>query len=614
MLSLYAEVKIPQIRQKRAAYIKKGEKMTEEKNIRAPWKPYIGDIPFHLEYDEGTIFQAMEKAALEFPDYDALEFMGKKIKYKTMLSEVRKCAKAYKAIGVRKGDRVVVAMPNCPQAVYTFYALSCIGAISVMVHPLSSENELAFFIQETESVTLLTLDQFYNKVEAIRKETKLVNVVIASVKDELSPVIKTGYMLTEGRKIEKIPKDAPVIMWKDFMKRSKNWSWEYQENIGKDDTAVILFSGGTTGRTKGVELTNLNFNAMASQLIATNPMFRPGDHMLAAIPVFHGFGLGVCIHTMLANGGCSLLIPRFTAKSYSKLVAKNTCNFLAGVPTLYEAMLREPSLEKANLSNLKGIYCGGDSLTIDLKKRLDKFFYDHNSPVPVREGYGMAETINATCLTPVSWYKEGSIGQPLPDEYFKICRPDTTEEVPYGEEGEICIHGVTNMKGYLNNPEETAKTMRLHDDGYVWIHTGDLGRMDDQGFIYFRGRIKRMIVSSGYNIYPAEMENILEANKMVHLSCVIGVPDDYRVQRVKAFIVLEPGYPANQDTWLKLMAYCKKNIARYAMPYDIEFRESLPTTVVGKVAYRILEEEEIARIEREKEEAAQQAAETEENS
>ena len=562
------------------------------KEVKAPWKPFIGDIPFHMEYDQGTIFQAMEKAANRFPEYIAYEFMGTKVTYRKLLEQVRLCARAYKAIGVRNGDRVTLALPNCPQAVLSFYALSCIGAIANMVHPLSAQNELEFFINESESVTVVTLDQFYNKIEAIRRNTKLLNIVIASVKDELSPALRTGYMLTEGRKIAKIPKDAPIIRWKKFMNYHKYWEWEYQYDTEPDDTAVILYSGGTTGKTKGIELTNLNFNALGAQIIATNPMFRPGDVMLAAMPVFHGFGLGVCIHAMLISGGTSSLVPRFTPKSYSKLITRNKCNFIAGVPTLYEALIHEPSMVGADLSRLKGVYSGGDSLSIGLKKSIDKFLYDHGSPVQVREGYGATETVNACCLTPPTMFKEGSIGIPFSDTYFKIVKPGTEEEVPYGEEGEIVVAGPTAMKGYLKHPDETADTIKVHADGMRWVYTGDLGYMDEDGFVYFRGRIKRMIVSSGYNIYPAEMENILDASEMVHMSCVIGVPDPYRMQKVKAFVVLEPGYEPNEETRKQLMDYCRKNISKYAMPYKIEFRESLPKTVVGKVAYRVLEQEE----------------------
>ena len=358
-----------------------------------------------------------------------------------------------------------------------------------------------------------------------------------------------------------------------------------------------MYSGGTTGTTKGIELTNLNFNALGAQIIATNPMFRPGDVMLAAMPVFHGFGLGVCIHSMLISGGRSSLVPRFTPKSYSKLITRNKCNFIAGVPTLYEALIHEPSMEGADLSRLKGVYSGGDSLSIPLKRSIDKFLYDHGSPVQVREGYGATETVNACCLTPPTMFKEGSIGIPFPDTYFKIVKPGTDEELPYGKEGEIVIAGPTAMKGYLGHPEETADTLRTHADGMTWVYTGDLGIMDNEGFVYFKGRLKRMIVSSGYNIYPAEMENVLDASELVHMSCVIGVPDPHKMQKIKAFVVLEPQYEPNAQTKKELLAYCKKHIAKYAMPYDIEFRDSLPKTIIGKVAYRVLEEEELKKLE-----------------
>ena len=425
------------------------------------------------------------------------------------------------------------------------------------------------------------------------------------MKDALSRTIRAGYMLTEGRKIQKIPDDAPVIRWREFMDMSRFCFYKnYRVERGYDDPAVILYSGGTTGTTKGIVLTNGNFNALSQQIVATNPMFRPGDRMLAAMPLFHGFGLGVCVHSMLAQGGRCILIPRFTAKSYAKQIVKYKCNFIAGVPTLYEALLRLPSMDGADLSSLKGVFSGGDSLSIELKKKFDKFLYDHKAVVQVREGYGTTETVTACCLTPTHIYKEGSIGLPFPDTYIKIVKPGTDEELPYGEEGEILLAGPTVMKEYMNHPEETAKTLRKHDDGLTWVYTGDLGVMDEQGFIYFRGRAKRMIISSGYNVYPGQIENILDANDMVQMSCVIGVPDAYKMQKVKAFVMLKPGVEASDATREALLGYCRKHVAKYAMPYDIEFRDELPKTLVGKVAYRVLEEEELAKIAKEKEAAS----------
>ncbi|MBQ7604896.1 MAG: AMP-binding protein [Firmicutes bacterium] len=555
----------------------------------------MGDTPMHLTYFEGSMFEKVEKIAEAYPDKIAFTFMGKNTTYKKMVAEIRRCARSLKTIGIREGDKVTIAMPNCPQAIYMFYAVNVVGGIANMIHPLSAEKEIEFYLNESESITAITLDQFYNKFEKVRKNTKVVNIIIASIKDALSKPIRAGYMLTEGRKIEKIPSDAPVIRWQQFMNLGKACFYNYEVPRKWDDPAVILYSGGTTGTTKGIVLTNGNFNALAAQIVATNPMYRIGDRMLSAMPLFHGFCLGVCFHSMLAGGGHCILVPRFTAQSYAKLITKYKCNFIAGVPTLYEALLRLPSMDGANLSSLKGVFSGGDSLSIELKKKFDKFLYDHHAVFQVREGYGTTETVTACCLTPTSMSKEGSIGIPFPDTYIKIVKPDTDEELPYGEEGEILLAGPTVMKEYAGHPEETAKTLRSHADGLTWVYTGDLGTMDEQGFIYFRGRAKRMIVSSGYNIYPGQLENILDAHEKVQMSCIIGVPDALKMQKVKAFVKLAADVEPSEATKEELLAYCREHIAKYAMPYDIEFREELPKTLVGKVAYRVLEEEELAK-------------------
>ena len=556
----------------------------------------MGDVPMHLDYFEGSMFEMVEQVAKQYPNQVAFDFMGKSTSYREMIAQIETCAKALKTIGIREGDRVTIALPNCPQAIYLFYAVNLVGGIANMIHPLSAEKEIEFYLNESESVTAITLDQFYHKFERVRHNTKVVNLVIASIKDALSKPIKAGYMLTEGRKIEKIPEDAPVIRWTEFMKLSKHCFYHYRVDRKPDDPAVILYSGGTTGTTKGIVLTNRNFNALSQQVIAANQMFRPGDKMLAAMPLFHGFGLGVCIHTMLSQGGRCILVPRFTPESYAKLIVKHRCNFIAGVPTLYEALLRLPSMDGADLSCLKGVFSGGDSLSVELKKKFDKFLYDHKASIQVREGYGTTETVTACCLTPSHMAKEGSIGLPFPDTYIKIAAPGTDKELPYGEEGEILLAGPTVMKEYMKHPEETTQTLQTHADGLTWVYTGDLGTMDEQGFVYFKGRAKRMIISSGYNIYPGQLENILDAHELVQMSCVIGVPDPYKMQKVKAFVMLSAGAEPSEQTKQTILAYCRKHVAKYAMPYDIEFREELPKTLVGKVAYRVLEEEELGKL------------------
>ena len=567
----------------------------EKITAKTPWIINM-DVPFHLEIHSGSICDAVMDIAEKYPDYIAFDFMGRSTTYRRLAQQIEACARSLRTIGIREGDAVTIAMPNCPQAIAAFYAINLIGGVANMIHPLSAEKEIEFYLNESESVTAITLDQFYNKFEAIRKNTKVVNIVLASIKDELSRPVRAGYMLTEGRKMKKIPSDAPVIRWKEFIRLGKACFWNYKVKRTGEDAAAILYSGGTTGTTKGILLTNRNFNALAAQIVGANRMFRAGDKMLSAMPIFHGFGLGVCIHSMLANGGRCILVPRFTAKSYSKLITKYKCNFIAGVPTLYEALLRLPNMEKADLSCLKGVFSGGDSLSVELKKRLDRFLAEHKATVQVREGYGTTECVTASCLTPTRMSKEGSIGLPLPEMYYKIVKPGTDIELPYGEEGEILLAGPTVMKEYIKHPEETAETLRHHADGLTWLYTGDLGCMDEDGFIYFRGRVKRMIVTSGYNVYPAQIENLLDAHELVHMSCIIGVPDDYKMAKVKAFVMLKPNVKPDENTKKILFDYCRKHIAKYAMPYDIEFRAELPKTLVGKVAYRVLEEEELAKL------------------
>ncbi|MGN1334534.1 MAG: AMP-binding protein [Anaerovoracaceae bacterium] len=567
---------------------------TDNLNVKTPWIKNLGGVPAHLEYFQGSMYDKVAQIAVNYPDYIAYDFMGGKVKYKDFIKKVDECARALAAIGVKEGERVTICMPNAPQAVIMFYAINKIGAIANMVHPLSSEKEIEFYLKESASVVCITLDQFYGKFENIRGNVPLRSLIITSIKDVLSPIKKKGYYLAAGRKIKKVPANAEIVWWEKFLKDGADYHGPFHVVRETDDPAVILYSGGTTGTTKGILLSNLNFNALSQQIIATNPMFKPGDKMLAVMPIFHGFGLGVCIHSMLANGGRCLLIPRFNPQSYAKLLKKHKPNFIAGVPTLYEALLRIKSLNGVDLSCLKGVFSGGDSLSIELKKRFDTFLKEHNATIPVREGYGTTECVTASCLTPSHWAKEGSIGLPFPDTFYKIVKPGTEEEVPYGVEGEICLAGPTVMMEYINNPEETASTLRRHADGLKWVHTGDLGMMDEDGFIYFRQRIKRMIVTSGYNVYPSQIENVLDAHEYVHMSCVIGVPDALKMQKVVAFVVLKPGIKVSEEEAREsIMEHCRKYVAKYAMPADIQFREDMPKTLVGKVAYRMLEEEEL---------------------
>lgn len=569
----------------------------------APWLKYFGDIPVHLDYPSGSMYEAVRESAQRLKKMNsvAYEFQGKKTTYKQFLNKIELLGKAYRSIGINEGDTVTVCMPNTPQGVDTFYALNRIGAVPAMIHPLSAVGEIAFYINTAQSKAVLVVDLFYEKVlEALKQVDHPVKVVVAHIKDELPFPLNMLYPLTLKKKPAPLPKDnKDIIDWADFVSAGKKAPALTNEFPKKDDTAVILFSGGTTGTSKGIQLTNLNMNALAAQVASNAGFSMEGLRMFSVMPLFHGFGLGVGIHTALMASGTCIIIPQFTIQTYARDVKKYKPNVIVGVPTLYEALLRSEGFD-FDLSFLRGMFCGGDSLSVELKKKVDKFLKDHNATIQVREGYGTTECVTASCLTPYDTYREGSIGIPFSDTYYAIVNPQNDTEVPYGEEGEICICGPTVMKGYLNNAEETASTLRVHADGNVWLHTGDLGVMDEDGFVYYKQRMKRLIIVSGINVYPSQVENAIDAHPDVLLSCAVGVPDPYKMHVVKAFVVLRQGVEPSDKIKEEIIENCKKNISRYGVPKEIEFRTELPKTLVGKVAYRVLEEEEAKKYEQAK--------------
>ncbi len=559
----------------------------------APWTKYYGTTPKSLNYPHKTMYQLLAATAAQYPDNDAYTFMGKKTTYAQFMKRIDAAAKGLTAMGIGKGDKVTICMANTPQALDCFYALNRIGAIPNMIHPLSAAKEIAFYLNFSKSKAILTLAQFHDKVASIIPELDNpgTTILVARIADELPVPLNLLYPLTKGGKSDKVPASKDFTLWYDMVRAGRDT--KLPPDDGKfDECGAILYSGGTTGTTKGIMLSNLNFNALGLQTIAASGFDKiAGMKMLSVMPVFHGFGLGIGIHTALIGGATCILIPQFNVKTYAETLVKQKPNIIPGVPTLFEALLRAENLEGQDLSFLKGIFSGGDSLSPELKKKVDTFLKEHNCSEQIREGYGTTECVTASCLTPKDYARPGSIGVPFPDVYYKIVTPGTTEEVEPNTEGEICVSGPTVMLGYMDNPEETASTLRRHYDGRFWLHTGDLGHMDQDGFVYFRQRMKRMIITSGYNVYPSQLENVIDGHEKVLLSCVIGVKDPYRVQKVKAYVVPMPGVEPSEELKAELLEYCSSRIAKYAIPREIEFRKELPKTLVGKVAYRVLEEE-----------------------
>ena len=571
--------------------IKKEEKLNKKNNIKTPWLKYYKEgVPAHLNYPKGTMVGYFLEAVARYPENIAIEYYGRTYTYRAFYEMIRDTAKSLKSQGVKEGDTIAICMPNTPEAILMFYAANMVGALVSLIHPLSAEKEIQNYINGSGATFLLSLDLVYDKVHNIVDNTCIKKIVIASAGDSLKTIKKFLYKFKNRGTIPKIELTDDIMTWNEFI----NYGYDYQGEIaclkGANDPAVILYSGGTSGDPKGILLTNMNFNALALSCHKMIEQSGEGESILAILPIFHGFGLGVCIHTTLGCGMRVVLVPNFNPKDFGKLLHKHKISIVCGVPSLFES-LTKTSMGKNDLSKLKSAISGGDFMSKDLKNKVDTYFREHGSNAEIRVGYGLTEASAAICVTPTGEYRESSIGVPFPDTYIKVVRVGTHDEVPYGEDGEICISGPTVMMGYLNNLEETIQTLQIHEDGRTWLHTGDVGSMDKDGFVYFKQRVKRIIISNGYNLYPSYIETIINSHPDVFTSTVIGIPHPKKVQVAKAYIVLKDGVKPSKDVEKSIRLHCEKNLARYSLPTVYEFRESLPKTLVGQVAYRELEKE-----------------------
>ncbi len=547
----------------------------------------------HLEYPKLTMFEMVARTTEQFHSQTAYEFYGRKTSYARMLFRIEQAARAFTAAGIQKGDVVTICMPNTPQAIDCFYALDRIGAVANMVHPLSAEEEITFYLDLSDSKMILTVDLFYEKIDAARKKAKNpVTILVARMQEELPVHLALVYILRKGKDYLKFPNGENAFLWKDFLKQGGTDVELPAIEFEQDRTAVILYSGGTSGTPKGICLTDYNINACVLQAReAIQIEFQENLKMLSCMPLFHGFGLAINMHIVLIHGATCILMPTFNTKSYANMLIKKKPNFIAGVPTIFEALLHLKKLDGVDLSFLLGMFCGGDSLSIELKKQIDQFLKEHKADIQVREGYGLTECVTASCLTPKTEYREGSIGIPFPDTEYAIVKPGTHEMLEAGEQGEIILRGPSVMTKYLKNEAETKEALQTFPDGKTWLFTGDIGKMDREGFVYFIQRAKRIIITNGYNVYPSQIENVLDGIPEVSCSCVIGVKDPRRMQRVRAYVVLKEKLKLDEEIREKIYAELKKKVAAYALPKEIIFRKELPRTLVNKVNYRKLEEE-----------------------
>lgn len=569
----------------------KKKKEIEEVFIN-PWDKYYTKEEREVNVRDISIYEYFEGVSYNHLNNIALRYFDESMTFKELLDKIDICSRALSCYGVREGDVVTICMPNTPEAVISFYAVNKIGAIASMIHPLSSEEEIRHTLVKTKSVLLISLNMNYEKINNIIDDTKVYKTILVSPKDSMSKLM--GFLYTVTTEIKyKIPKsNEQFIYWNIFYERGKSYKKDTFVRRGKESDAVFLQSGGTTGIPKHIVLSNKNINILIAQAPIIFPNVNKGDNVLAILPMFHCFGLNVSICAPLCLGLTVTLIPKFDAKRFDKLLRKYNPTILFGVPTLFEALITNPYIMNLDMSRIKYVISGGDTLTKGKTLAFNEFLIEHGAKTKLIQGYGMTEVGGPCSFSILKIDKLGSVGIPLPGVVIKIFDSITMEEMSPGEIGEIFISGPNVMSRYLNNKKETNDTLIKDNEGVSWVKSGDMGYMDNDGVLFFVQRIKRMIITSGYNVYPSFIENVLDKHPDVVLTGVIGVPHKYKVEVPKAFIILKDGVSKDEDTKKRLLEYCKKNLSKYMIPDKIEFRDTLPKTMVGKIDYRTLEKQE----------------------
>lgn len=562
------------------------------KRIKSIWYDHQDPDLWRSEYPKGSMYDFLFETANAHLNNCAIEFEGKKLTYKKLLNQIDNVSASLLAIGIKKGDRVSLISANIPQAVISIYAINKIGAIANLVHPLLSPDEIEKILINTESSAVIILDMVYPKIKNISWPKECVpKIILAKISDALPSAIKPIYLLKNKLNIEPNPKHD-IITWKKFISLKNKKTNIDSNNSSSDDTAIIMYSGGTTGVPKGVMLTNMNFNSFAVQAYDINGVSDlTGKKSLALLPFFHGFGLGTGLHSTLCSGLHVYLVPKFDFIKSTNLIFKKKINCLYAVPALYEAILRSPQIEKQNISFFLNLISGGDKLSEKLYNKFEKHLKNSNSSTVFCDGYGQTECVSGCITNPYFAVNPKSVGILQPDMSAKIVEPGTHNEVPNGTDGELCINGPTVMKGYYKNEEETKKALQIHEDGKIWLHTGDMFSRDDDGYFYFKQRISRMAISSGYNIYVTEVEKVINSCPVVAQSCVVGVKDKILGQRIVAHVVLNNTYADKDKAKDKIMEKCRASLAEYSLPHEIRFKSELPMTNLGKVNFKALEEE-----------------------
>src|SRR6266446_1375056 len=562
-----------------------------------PWlRHYEQGVPAELDIPAQPLTWLLDSAANCYPNQAAFLYYGSRITYAQFSSLANRFAAALQRLGVQKGERVAIALPNIPQFPIAFYGALRAGAVVVPTNPLYTEREMQHQLADSGARVMVMLDTFYPIVRAVRANTALEHVIVSSPADFLPPVLRILYPLSQRKAKNPEPRltekelDATLHAMNVILRPPARGAIEVFNlpvHTSPDDLAALQYTGGTIGLSKGAMLTHRNLLSNAFQTRYWAPKVREaGEVALCVAPFFHSYGLTVGMNLSVLAAATMVLLPRFNAKDVVQTIARYHPTMLPGIPTMYVAIMREAGEHTEQLRSIK--YCISGAAPLPAKVRMDFEEMTHGKLV---EGYGLSEAAPVTHCNPLNGdIRDGSVGLPLQDVDAAILDAETGAFLPAGEVGEIVVKGPNIMKGYWKRDKET--TGIFYKD---WMHTGDLGKMDEDGYFYIVERIKDLIIASGFNVYPREVEEVLFHHPAVAEAAVVGVPDEYRGETVAAFIVLKPGYAASEETRQDILAYCKHELTPYKVPKKLEFRETLPKSLIGKVLRRELRENTLSR-------------------
>lgn len=555
-------------------------------SIDKPWRKFYSEKEKSVVMPRKTMYEYLKCGAEKMSNKTALVYYGRKFTYEELMEKIDKYASSFISYGIKEGDVVSICMPNAPEAIFMVYALNKIGAIANMIHPLKSPNEIKEYVNKVDSKMLLVLDTTLQNIEGITNELCTNKIVSVSVGNSM-PL----YMKLIFEKSKKLNLTKEYISLKDFENNGKkvknSLQVDYKENAG----AAIMHTGGTSGKSKAVLLTNDNLNSMVHAQRVTAKNFAEGDVMLTIMPVFHGFGLCSSVHMPLSYGVSVVLWPKFESKKLKSMYEKNNVNHMFGIPKLFECLIKE----NVDLTNAGYLVSGGEKIEQKREQKINNGFLENGSKFNLKKGYGLTEATAGTTLSDDYSNRLGSIGIPLVCNDFKVVKPGTEEELGYYEKGEFCISGPTVMKCYYNDEEETKKTLRKHSDGKIWLHTGDMGYMDESGLLYYTDRLTRMYTSGGFNVYPPHIEEVILKLDEIESCAVVPMKHPSKNIKVpKVYIIMKKGYEFNEDLLNKIKNICSLNLDLYHQPFSIESIDSFPITNlgenIGKVDYKKLEE------------------------